>query len=105
MIMHFCSVTTCIVYHRGEPGVSQIQEIALLIGAPRIQEIALLVGAPRVSRIQEIALIVGAPRVSQIQEIAFASWSTESVLYTRNSFACFCTHDHKCLQNKGGVVL
>ncbi len=90
MIMHFCSVTTCIVYHRGEPGVSQIQEIALLIGAPRIQEIALLVGAPR---------------VSQIQEIAFASWSTESVLYTRNSFACFCTHDHKCLQNKGGVVL
>jgi hypothetical protein len=25
MIMHFCSVTTCIVYHGGEPGVSQIQ--------------------------------------------------------------------------------
>ncbi len=56
-----------------------------------VQEIALLVGAPRVSRIQEIALLVGAPRVCLSD--------------TRNSFACFCTHDHKCLQKKGVVVL
>jgi hypothetical protein len=83
MIMYFCSATTCIVHHGGEPGVFQIQEIALLVGAPRvsgIQEIALLLGAPSMSGRQEIALLLGAPRVSQIQEIAFA---------------CFCTHDHK----------
>jgi hypothetical protein len=60
MIMHFCSVTTCIVYHGGEPGVSQIQEIALLVG-----------GALRVSRIQEIALLVGASDTRN----SFASWS------------------------------
>jgi hypothetical protein len=72
MIMHFCSVTNCVVYHGGEPGVSHIQEIALLVGAPRlswIQEIALLVGA----RIQELALLVGASDTRN----SFATWSIE----------------------------
>jgi hypothetical protein len=61
MIMYFCSVTNCVVYHGGEPRVSQIQEIALLVGAPRV------------SRIQEIALLVGASDTRN----SFATWSIE----------------------------
>ncbi len=97
-----CNNLHC-VYQGGEPGLFQIQEIALLVGAPRVSGIQrnsfATWSTQRVSDTRNSFATWSTQCVWDTRN-SFATWSTESVSDTRNSFACFCTHDHKLSTTK-----